>query len=660
MNVVPDALSRVSSVDVCHQCDAQCQPQFHSSALVAATARIHSLPSLNEHDLRVLLDQVGEEENAERVRTLADGFFTRPLSSFHHPIVDDVLTVNTLQITSLDLSPHDKAEFVKGYRKNGFIKRLLSAHKDKVYQKRGLFFLKNSPMDRVAKIVVPDDQKLKTRLLAEFHDGESECHPGVQRTYLKLSQWYFWRDMYRDVLEYVTSCLTCMQWKTSSKKKNGRLMPMPTPSECWEVVGVDYITGLPESNGYNAIQTAVCCLSKRPVYAPMKKTDNAVEAAKVFFDSVVRHHGLPKVIVSDRDPKFTSQFWRELCRMMGVRQSMTVAHRAQADGQAERQHRTLEDALRCMVSYHGSDWSEYLGTIEYAHATLVSSSTGLSPFQIDTARQSYHPMTLDAFQLSEEQLRKSRVEYARQFVEERRKLVQKAQEQLLKAQERQQRYYNSKRTEVEFKLGDFVFLRASKIPVQHLVRDSLRVKLAPRKIGPFEIVQVINKNAMKLKLPPELSRLHPVFNVEDLEHSPAPIERFQSRPVFKSTPVREGAEEMFIIEKLLKKRTFNRQLEYLVKWQLPESEATWLRARDIKKGEQWSSLVEDFKRRLRLSRGGCDDRSRSDTRRIRHSRVSNQDVRDSPFRVNNACVTSYGFHSTLPNRLQGSQNGKDI
>ena len=384
---------------------------------------------------------------------------------------------------------------------------------------------------------------------------------------------------------------------------------MPTPNECWEVVGVDYITGLPESNGYNAIQTAVCYLSKRPVYAPMKKTDSAEEAAKVFFDSVVRHHGLPKVIVSDRDPKFTSHFWKELCRLMGIKQSMTVAHRAQADGQAERQHRTLEDALRCMVSYHGSDWSEYLGTIEYAHATLVSSATGLSPFQIDTARQSYHPVMLDAFQLSEDQLRKSRVEYARQFVDERRKLVRKAQEQLLKAQERQQKYYNSKRAEVEFKVGDFVFLRSNKVPVQHLVRDSQRVKLAPKKIGPFEIIQVINKNAMKLKLPTELSRIHPTFNVEDLEHAPKPIERFETRPVFKSTPVRQGDEQLFIIEKLLQRRVFNRQVEYLVKWQdQPNSEATWIRERDIKKGAQWKSLVQDFNRELRLSRGGCDDR----------------------------------------------------
>lgn len=195
LNVVPDALSRVSSVEVCANCDDQCQHQFQSSALVAATARIQSLPSLNEHDLSVLLDQVGEEKPnaAEQV------FSTR----FNYdPIVEDprqlALRVNTLHVTSLDLSPHDKAAFIKGYQKNGFVKLLRRTYPDRVYQKRGLYFIKASPLDRIAKIVVPDDPRLKTRLLAEFHDGASACHPGAQRTYMKLSQWYHWNDMHRD------------------------------------------------------------------------------------------------------------------------------------------------------------------------------------------------------------------------------------------------------------------------------------------------------------------------------------------------------------------------------------------------------------------------------------------------------------------------------
>ena len=111
-----------------------------------------------------------------------------------------------------------------------------------------------------------------------------------------------------------------------------------------------------------------------------------------FFDCVVRHHGLPSIIISDRDSRFVSKFWSSLAKLMGIRLHMTTSYRAQADGQTERQNLILEDALRCMISYHGRDWSDYLGTIEYAHSNLVSASTVMSPFEIDTAREERNPL----------------------------------------------------------------------------------------------------------------------------------------------------------------------------------------------------------------------------------------------------------------------------
>ena len=91
--------------------------------------------------------------------------------------------------------------------------------------------------------------------------------------------------------------------------------------------------------------------------------------AKLFFDAVVRHHGMSKVIISDRDPKLTDVFWKYRMTIMGVKLSMTTTHRAQADGQTDRQKLVLEDALRCLLSYSKENWVKLLGTIEYAHAT---------------------------------------------------------------------------------------------------------------------------------------------------------------------------------------------------------------------------------------------------------------------------------------------------
>ena len=150
---------------------------------------------------------------------------------------------------------------------------------------------------------------------------------------------------------------------------------------------MDLVTGLSVFIGFDAILNLVDKFSKRMKYAAVHVKDDACTKAKVFFDAVVRHHGLPEVIISGRDSKFTSMFRKSLLTIIGVRISMTTAYRAQADGQTERQNLVVEDALKCKVSYHGTDWTEYLGSMQYAHSTLVSVSTGYSPFKIDTGRK---------------------------------------------------------------------------------------------------------------------------------------------------------------------------------------------------------------------------------------------------------------------------------
>jgi hypothetical protein len=154
---------------------------------------------------------------------------------------------------------------------------------------------------------------------------------------------------------------------------------------------MDFITILPESEGFDAIMVVVDKLSKRARHRPVNTTDDAEKTAHHFFDSVVRHHGVPSVIISDRDPKFISRFWRFLAKLMGTRLNMTTTHREQADGQIKPHNLVLEDALWCMVSYQGKHFVRYLGTIEYVHSTMVSASTGHFPFELDTGRKERHP-----------------------------------------------------------------------------------------------------------------------------------------------------------------------------------------------------------------------------------------------------------------------------
>ncbi|OWZ20828.1 Reverse transcriptase-rnase h-integrase [Phytophthora megakarya] len=195
--------------------------------------------------------------------------------------------------------------------------------------------------------------------------------------------------MLSDVRDYVQSRCTWQQYKSSSLLKNGTLMPLPIPAEPWQSVSIDFITGLPVSNGYDAIMNCVCRQSKRALFTPPHSTATAADTAKLFFNAVARHHGLPAEIISDRDNKFTSHFWQELMKLLGTKLRMTGRKRMDNDS------------------------VDHVGTIEYEHATLVNALTKMSPFQIDTGCiprvMGYEATAID-----------TRNDLARNFVQKRR------------------------------------------------------------------------------------------------------------------------------------------------------------------------------------------------------------------------------------------------
>src|SRR6266511_685843 len=124
-------------------------------------------------------------------------------------------------------------------------------------------------------------------------------------------------------------------------------------------------------------------LSKRDHFEPTVTTATAPDTAKLFFSSIFRLHGLPRAIVSDRDSKFTSRFWQELFRLLGVKLAMSTAFHPQTDGQTERANRTLEDMLRAFVNYRQTNWDECLPAAEFAYNNSLQASTGYTPFFLD-------------------------------------------------------------------------------------------------------------------------------------------------------------------------------------------------------------------------------------------------------------------------------------
>jgi hypothetical protein len=215
------------------------------------------------------------------------------------------------------------------------------------------------------RIFVPSDDGIRQSIMKEYHDTPVSGHVGIQKVCEMLSRKWYWPKMGKDVEEYIRSCPQCQQNKPSNQKPIGLLQPLPIPERRWQQVTMDLITQLPKSKKNNdAIVVFVDKLSKMVHYAPTTTNIDAVGLAELFISNVVRLHGVPESIVSDRDARFTSNFWKSLWNQMGTKLKMSTSFHPQSDGQTERANRTLEEGLRAYVSINHDDWDDHLSLLE--------------------------------------------------------------------------------------------------------------------------------------------------------------------------------------------------------------------------------------------------------------------------------------------------------
>src|SRR5512147_818026 len=183
------------------------------------------------------------------------------------------------------------------------------------------------------KLYVPHYEPLKLQLLKDHHDAPAAGHAGRAKTLELLSRRYYWPKMYQDVDRYVQNCHICQRSRTSRHAPYGILRPLPIPQAPWQDISMDYVTGLPWSNGSNTILVVMDRLTKQRHLIPTRDTSNAEDLAIVYVKNVAKLHGLPKTIISDRGATFTSRFWKSLCSYWGTTLKLSTAFHPQTDGQ---------------------------------------------------------------------------------------------------------------------------------------------------------------------------------------------------------------------------------------------------------------------------------------------------------------------------------------
>jgi len=361
--------------------------------------------------------------------------------------------------------------------------------------------------------------------------------------------------MGRSVHSYVTACPSCQRNKPVTQVPIGTLQPLPVPSAKWEQMTMDLITDLPVTkNGFDAVVTFVDRLTKMVHFAPTTKGAGAEKIARVFVNTWYKHHGLPRVIVADRDRRFVGNFWRALFKALGTELRFSTAFHPETDGQSERANRTLEEVLRHFVSPRQDDWDEWLSMAEFAINDSVSPSTGYTPFYLAYGQEVRSPVDLIEVVVPAAQSSAADIDAA----------IQHAKTKLTEAQASQARYANQSRQDVQFNVGDRVRLATTNLSLPSTMSKKLRAKY----IGPLKVEKVINPVAVKLKLPPTL-KIHPVFHVSLIR----PWKDDTEFPEHKgdAAPVQVYPEDnQWLVDKLLDKRQqrVGRTwiTKYLVRW----------------------------------------------------------------------------------------------
>ncbi|KZV35963.1 peroxidase 64 [Dorcoceras hygrometricum] len=371
----------------------------------------------------------------------------------------------------------------------------------------------------------------------------------------------------------IVECLVCQKQKYQTMKPAGLLQPLPIPEQIWEDVSMDFITGLPKSQGFEVLFVVVDRLSKYGHFILLKHPYTAQAVAGKFVKEVVRLHGIPRSIVSDRDPIFMSVFWKEVFRLQGTKLAMSSAYHPESDGQTEVLNRCIETYLRCFVSEQPRNWSSWVHWAEYWYNTAYQSAAGMSPFEAVYGRK---PPVISRFLPAE-----SNVAAVARELKDRDEALKQLRYNLERAQQRMIRSANIHRRDVEYAVGEKVFLKL-RPHRQQSVCSRIFQKLAPKYFGPFEVIKRVGKVAYQLQLP-EGSRVHPVFHVSQLKKVVGKHGQEKGVPVGLEQDLGFSYEPLKILAHRQKKQAGTMIQQVLVQWKgKPAAEATWEEEADFR------------------------------------------------------------------------------
>lgn len=422
----------------------------------------------------------------------------------------------------------------------------------------GLIYFEDSSGN--TRLCVP--KGLRVEVMQEAHNTITEAaHGGYYKTYNRISGIYYWPRMSREIKVFVNTCDVCQKTKPRRHGPTGLLQPIPIPSQPFEVVSMDFIPKLPISNGFDNILVIVDKLTKYAVIIPTMTRITEEETARLFFKHVISKFGIPRQVISDRDTRWRGDFWKEICRLMGMRRSLTTSYHPQADGQTEILNQGLEISIRAYIGPNRDNWSDMLDALSLAYNSSPHTAMGFSPAYL---LRGFQPITsttilgrpsnidrtkiLDSGNVDQETLHNKVLNLVEGFTAERTR----ARDTLTPGQVFQKRSYNKGQLNSEFEEGDKVVINRRNLG---LLKDEKGRgdKLLTRYEGPFEIIKKISAVAYRLRMPASYG-MHPVLNIEHLEKYQESPGEFGERPQLKTGRLSFDALPEYEVDRIVAER----------------------------------------------------------------------------------------------------------
>ena len=430
-----------------------------------------------------------------------------------------------------------------------------------------------------------------------FDIAHGEGHPGFERCYEIVTRSWYIHGLTKQLRTYIRHCPQCLVLQTRRHRPYGSLQPIQSPPIPFHTLTLDFIMALPLSaEGFDSTMTVTDKFLKRATYIPGAATWKAADWAIALLDRLaIADWGLPRVMLTDRDPKFLSELWEAMFKRLGVDLLYSTAYHPQTDGSSERTNQTAEIALRFYIHTleRPEEWPKVLPRLQALLNNLPSSTTNKTPNELAYGFKLNRPLDLVAtIPELPGQSGLARIEAA---------------DAISFAQMHQKFHYDRHHQPMYLKTDDEAYLRLHKgysIPTAN-------AKFGQQYVGPFKILGRVGKQAYRLDIPPHW-RVHPVFSLAQLEPCPAGPDPFKR-------PVPDHPESVFVegdtqeaksyeVERLLNKRVRRRgkgeSVEYLVRWRGygPEFD-TWYNIKDL---DRSMDLIREYEEEMTLRQAPKD------------------------------------------------------